>query len=180
MKSTLLSTLFLMALTSLAFAQAGSIGVFADPQGMECNLRDRISGYSYYYLVHLKTGGATGCSFRAPKPACSTGDFLFDEEVFPMTSGTSQSGVWVGYDGCYTGTIHVLTMVFFTYGSSESCCYWPVLGRLPLHPILALDCFDQPMFPSGGQGIVQSRAKCNCNVPTEDTTWGRVKALYSE
>jgi hypothetical protein len=35
-------------------------------------------------------------------------------------------------------------------------------------------------YGTGGQGIVNMNPTCPCNVPTEDTTWGQVKALYTE
>jgi len=181
MKKGMLLALVLVFSASIAFAGPGSIGIFADNAGTNCNLPDA-AGFGMYYIVHVNTTGSTACMYMALKPACFTGNFFADQNVFGVVVGNSQTGVSVGYGSCLTGNILVQTMVFMTSGTTPNCCYWTVVP----HPfassgkIEAVDCFDQKWYPTGGQGIVKSLPSCNCNVPAEETTWGKVKAIFAE
>jgi hypothetical protein len=165
---------------SMAFAQGGSLGMFADPAGTNCNLADAVPGLVTYYVVHVNTPGATACEFSAPKPACVLATYLSDASVFPVTVGTSQSGVSIGYGYCAAGPINVLKLNYFAQGMTQACCRYPVLP----HPITGgpwmVDCANNQLLTTGGQGIVNANPTCQCNVPTEETTWGQVKSLYGE
>jgi hypothetical protein len=186
MKKALLLTAFLMLGASIAFAQSGSVGIFADAAGTNCNLPDAVPGLTPYYVVHVYTTGATACQFKATKPACVLASYLSDATVFPVTVGNSQTGVSVGYGTCRSGPIHVLTLNFFTQGLTQACCYYKVACD-PLGSdgcasglIDIVDCSFEPALATAGTGIVKANGTCDCNVPVEDTTWGNVKALYGE
>jgi hypothetical protein len=43
-----------------------------------------------------------------------------------------------------------------------------------------VDCAEHLLVATGGKGIVNSNPTCYCDVPVQDTTWGQVKALYTE
>ena len=181
MKKVLLLTLVLMFSAGIAFAGPGSIGIFADNAATSCNLPD-VAPFGSYYIIHVNQTGSSACRYAAPKPACFTGAFFADQNPFPVTVGSSQTGVSVGYGSCLVGNVLTQTMVFFTSGTTPLCCYWTVVPD-PLAPsgkIEAVDCFDQFWYPTGGQGIVKSAPHCNCNVPAEETTWGKVKAIFAE
>jgi hypothetical protein len=173
-----IATLFV---ASLAFAQAGSIGIFGDPAGTNCNLAAMTQGLGAYYVVHTNTPGAVGCEYSAPKPACMTlAQYLSDTNAFPVTIGNSQTGVSVGYGVCRQAPILVQTISYFILGPNPMCCRYYVLP----HPINGgpnmVDCADNLLIATGGQGIVNSDPTCHCDVPVQDTTWGQVKALYTE
>ncbi len=182
MKKALLLTLVLMLGASMAFAQAGSIGIFADPAATNCNLVAMAQGLGAYYIVHVNTPGAVGCEYSAPKPACMTlASYLSDTNVFPVSIGNSQTGISVGYGVCKVSPILVQTISYFILGPNPTCCRYYVLP----HPINGgpnvVDCADNLLIATGGQGIVNSVVgQCECNVPVQDTTWGSVKALYTE
>jgi len=180
MKKALLLSLVLVFGASMAFAQAGSIGIFADNAGLSCNLSDPGPGLTPYYIVHVNTPGATACQYSAPKPACFTATYLSDTNAFPVTVGSSQTGVSVGYGACKVSPILCQTIQYFTSGTTGSCCYYPVLADPTATPpgIYVVDCQDHLLTATGGKGIIKSGPACNCNVPAEDTTWGQVKALY--
>lgn len=186
MKTVLLSVLVLMFAATLAFAQSGSVGIFNDMVGGDCNLPDAAPGLTPYYVVHVLTMGSTACQFMAPKPACATSTYLSDGAVFPVTVGNSQTGVSIGYGTCRVGPIHVLTMNFFTTGTTPQCCYYKVMCD-PLGQdacasglIDVVDCSFEPALAAAGTGIINANASCLCDVPVEATNWGRVKALYGE
>jgi len=181
MKKALLISLVLVFGAGMAFAQGGSIGIFADPAGLNCNLGD-VAGLTQYYIVHVNSAGATACQFSAPKPACFTATYLADTGIFAVTVGSSQTGVSIGYGMCRQSPLHVLTLSYFTNGMTPSCCYYPVLEHPTATPpgLLVVNCAEQLIPATGGKGIIKSGAGCNCNVPVEETTWGQVKSLYNE
>jgi hypothetical protein len=180
MRSFLIAVGLSALLAGAATAQAGFLGVFRDPGGTVCSFEDRSPGIVPFHVVHVGTGGATACQYSAPKPDCLAATFLSDTNVFPVTIGGSQGGVSIGYGTCRTGPIHVQTISYFTMGTTGACCYYPVLPDPAVGVIGTVDCSFNPSTATGGKGIVNSNATCTCNVPAEDTTWGGVKALYTE
>jgi hypothetical protein len=181
MKKALLLTLVLMVSASMAFAQGGSVGIFADTGGTNCNLSDMLPGLCPYYVVHVYHAGAAASQFSAPKPACFLGIWLSDTAVFPVTIGSSQAGVAIGYGTCQAAPTHVLTINMFCQGLTGPCCRYPVLAdpNVPSGQIEVVLCDNSLVYGTGGEGIVNSNATCNCDVPVQDSTWGKVKSLYT-
>ena len=167
---------------SMAFAQAGSVGVFGDNLGMNCNLLDVApAGLKQYYVVHVNTTGATASQYRAKLPTCFTGvTYLSDTNMFGVTVGNSQTGVAVAYGMCKVGNVHLQTISVFAMGLTGPCCRWIVDGDPIIGFIKGTDCAFATFLPTGGQGIINPNGTCQCSVPTQDTTWGQVKALYVE
>ena len=183
MKKTLSLTLVLMLSASMAFAQAGSIGIFSDPGGSSCNLLDTAPGLLNLYVVHALTPAATASQWAAPQPACMVGaSYLSDTGIFPVTIGNSQTGVAVGYGACLSSPIHCLTINFFGSGLSQACCYYGVVPdpSLPSGDIEVVDCDKNLLVATGGGGILNPDATCQCDVPAQDTTWGKVKSIFAE
>jgi len=179
MKKVLLLTIASMLFASMAFAQGGTIGLYGDNQGTSCQLLDNAMGLKSYYVVHMNTAGASACEFAAPKPACLTAQFLSDASVFPVTVGGSQTGVSIGYGVCKVAPIHVYTINFFAMGTTPACCLYPVTP----HPVTGgpwmVDCANNQLLAGMNIAVVNGNLTCTCEiVPTEDTTWGGVKALY--
>lgn len=167
---------------SMVFAQTpnGSIGVFADPAGLNCNLPGT-AGIAYYYFVHVNALGATASQWAAPAPSCFVGTRLADMPVFSINLGNTSAGITVGYGGCKTGTFHIITALY-SVASAGTCCRWSVVAdpNLSSGKIEIPDCDFKLTFGTGGQGYLNATVNCQCNVPTQDTTWGQVKALYTE
>lgn len=182
MRHLLILTLVLMFTASLAFAQAGSIGLFADLTGDVCNINEP-SGVTFdVNVVYVNHGGGTACQFSAPTPACLLATYLSDITVFSVNIGDSQNGISIGFGACEVAPTHVLSLRFFGVGATGDCCYFKVLP----HPdsefgeIEATDCAFISVFPTGGEAIINPTASCDCNVANETSTWGKVKALYAE
>ena len=184
MKKTLLLTLALMLVAGMAFGQAGSVGVFADNLGANCNLLDVApAGLKQYFVVHVNTTGATASQYRAKVPVCMTqtgAQWLSDTNMFGVTVGNSQTGVAVAYGMCKIGNVHTQTISVFAMGMTGACCRWFVDGDPIIGFIKGTDCAFATFYPTGGQGIINPNGTCQCSVPTQDTTWGQVKALYVE
>jgi hypothetical protein len=184
MNKVLLPIFVLMFCAGTVFAQQGSIGIFSDVVGVDCNLLDVGMGLGAYNVVHTGTTGSMACAFVAAHPACLTATYLSDTHPFPVTIGSSQTGVAVGYGSCRVGAIHVLTINYFTMGTTPACCYYPVTcdpresNRCAGGLLDTVDCSQHPAVASPGFGMINANQSCLCSVPTEDTTWGQVKALY--
>jgi hypothetical protein len=180
MKRSMLIALCLLFGASMAFAQAGSVGVFADAAGTNCNLVDA-GGLVQVHVVHAYSTGATASQFLFDISATAW-THLGDTWDFTTVIGTSITGVSVAYGGCFSGPIHLGTINFF--GSIVPACTIVSVVPDPAAPsgnIEAVDCaLPDPgkMFPTGGSAIVNSDGTCDCLIPVQDTTWGGVKALY--
>jgi len=165
-------------------AHSDTIGLYNDAGGSNCNITDGAFPIKSVYVVHIPSGGVTASDWAAPKPACWTNAvYLSDTEPFE-NPGNSQTGKTVGYGSCITHAIHILTINYFVQGSSPPCCLYPLLGHPyddPDHPMVA-DCNNQGHPAQGLVATINGNATCPCGypVPVEETTWGRVKALYTE
>ncbi|MEJ2722725.1 MAG: hypothetical protein P8181_16545 [bacterium] len=165
-----------------AAQQGGSIGIFADTQGNDCDIFDNAVGLRTYYVCHVYTAGATASQFSAPKPSCMLASWLSDTAVFPVTIGNSQSGVAIGYGSCQVGPIHILSINFFCQGLTPLCCYYPVLPD-PSNVsgnIEVVDCDNNLLMGTGFISVVNPDQSCCCHcTPADESTWGKVKSLYS-
>jgi hypothetical protein len=160
----------------------GDLDLYADPQGMNEVIWDTPpGGLRLVYVVHMGNplGGATGCQFSAPMPACFTGVYLSDSNIFPVVIGTSQTGAAVGYGACRSYPIHVMTIAFFGYGTTPECCFWWVQPDPNVGDVLAGDCNYGVVSVTGGATIFNP-SENGCPTSEESSTWGKVKSLYSE
>lgn len=187
MKRTAFFSLILVFCASFAFAQAGGINLFQDPGGASCDLVPTGVGTLWsVYAVHVLSPGATACQFSAPVPACAAGGamWLSDTGVYGVTIGDSQNGVAIGYGVCVASPNHVLTINLFVQGVIPNCCLWPVLPdpNVPSGMVEVVDCANNLLTVSSqASAVINSDASCDCfePLPTETSTWGKVKALYS-
>jgi hypothetical protein len=185
MHKVLLLTLVLILGASMVFAQAGSIGIFSDQTGTSCNLT-ATPGLVYYYFLHVNTTGAKAAAWSAPVPTCFPAVFLgyLTEDPFYFCIGDPETGITVAYHGCKTGTFLIMKALYNVLGAATDCCRWSIGPdpHVPSGTIEGADCSGNMIHPSGGYAILNATAACNCDiyVPTENTTWGQVKALYAE
>jgi hypothetical protein len=179
MKRSVLIAIALISIASLAFAQAGSIGVFADAGGTSCNFIDT-AGLVQVHFYHLNVPGATASQWRLDVTAAGW-SHLGDMMNFPTVIGTSVGGISVGYGGCFPAPINLGMANFF--GTAAAACTMVSIVPDPASlsgEIEGVDCGVPAVkvFPTGGVGYVNADVTCECNIPVEETTWGGVKALY--
>ena len=184
MKTLFLTGLTLLGCLFVGIANADTVGLYADPAGVECNIIDDTPGLLRIHVVHKSPQGSWAAQFSAPMPACMTGaTFISDTAVWEVI-GSSQTGVSMGYGSCQTGSINFLTIDYFAQGTSDPCCLYPVLPdpRVPSGEIEVVDCNGQLAYAQGEVSTVNGDSSCPCGypVPVEKTTWGKVKALYME
>jgi len=181
MKKALLLTLVLVCSATVAFGQAGTIGLYADPAGADCHIPDVVAGLGTVYVVHTNTAGATASQFAAPLPSCYIGVYLSDTAIFPVTIGSSQTGVAIGYGACYGSPIDILHISLFNQALTGPCCAWSVVPdpNVVSGQIEVVDCVNALLFGNGFTSYINGNDNCPCTVATEETTWGAVKSIYS-
>lgn len=173
---------------SPVFAQGGMITLFADPGGADCAINDTQAGVLIrVYVFHVLAPEALGSEFSVPMPSCAVGMiWLGDSAVFPVTVHESPTGVGIGYGVCYTEAVHILTINFYGVGTSLNCCPLrvepPWWGNPPDPPgVNMVDCEINLIPAVGGVALINPDETCPClSVPTQETTWGKVKAIYAK
>lgn len=177
---------FVMLLgATVAFAGVGRVGAFGDAAGTTCVITQPPAGGTFYvYLVHIETDGVFGASFWAPKPACLNASHLADINAFPVVVGTTQTGYGVGYGTCKTEPFLVCSILFTSLGPSSDCCVYYILPDPNIGPNADYEfsnCDFETVLGGGKAGVVNQTAACSCeDIPTEDSSWGKIKALYSQ
>lgn len=172
----LLLVLCLLLLPARAAGQAGSLGVYANPSGTNCNVSDVSPGLLPIYIVHTGTSGVIGSEFSAPVPACMPATWLSDEGP-AVSIGDSQNGISVAYGACLAAPVHVLTINLFAQGLTGPCCRYPVLAH-PINGLNAVDCSQMKLVAVGARHMVNADGSCECGRDDEPSTWGKVKDAY--
>lgn len=186
--------LFMLSLAALAIVAAcaaanpvkspwGYLVPSPDPTSGELMICDRNAGLlNVYVVLRMWPHGATGVQFSAPKPSCFTATYLSDTFPFAVTIGNSQTGVAVGFGACRVSLVHVLTMTYYSYGTTQADCVYLTRAdpSVPSGRILLTDCnFELVEIPDGGNFINPPEAGCY-STPVESMTWGQVKSLFTE
>ena len=116
--------------------------------------------------------------FMAPPPQCFTATYLGDTYIYP-TIGNSQTGAWVIYGPCASGTVLVMTITFFGHGTSGHCCWYGLQPYPGSGDIESEMCGSTGWYWTHGEGIyISTDPSKNCGTPVEQTTWGGIKAMY--
>ena len=157
-------------LVSNAAAQTGTICLYADPQGTQCNISDTAPGLLPVYVIHnplsTPSGGAIGVRFAAPRPDCMTGaSWVSDSTPFSL-SGSSQTGVAIAYGGCVMEPTHILTIQYLASGSTTPDCPYIVVPQIDEPVIGVTTCSYTGAQGVGGITYVNSSLPCVCVEPT--------------
>jgi len=164
---------------------ADTIGLYSESYYSSCNIVDNAVGLLSIRVVHISPGGATASAFSAPMPSCMTGVTWYQDRPPWEVIGSTQTGIEIGYGSCKTGVIQLMSIWFFSHGTSDPCCLYPLLP----HPapwaegkVQVVDCNFNMVPAVGLVSTINGNETCPCGypVPVEETTWGQVKALYSE
>jgi hypothetical protein len=181
----LLAVLMVLCVVRVAHGQTEKIALYADAWGSDCSITDTAPGVVEVHMIHVGSVGSTGASFRAPMPACWMGAVWLGDVISPpfLIIGTTQGNfIDVAYRTCVVSPIYIGKINFYGVGTGDPCCEYPVLPSY-FPTVIAVDCTPLfgPEVPIGGGSVtINENSNCPCNPPlaTEETTWGRVKALY--
>lgn len=134
------------------------VKIFADPGATEPQIFDNGPGVVSLCVVVLYSTGLTAVEFAAPLPSCFSGaTYLSDTPVFPLTIGTSQSGVAVGWETCLQSSVHVLTINVLAQGLTAACCAYPVVPHPMMGIIDGVDCGGNEVTGIGDRSFVFNR-----------------------
>ena len=187
MTRLLIISLVLVFAATAAFAQDGTIRIYEDAAGTNCEVSDAGDGgvfvpEFYTYVVHNNVpNGAGGSEWAAPVPACATFQWASDSYAAGMVPvGDTQNGNGVGYGGCLGDPILIVTMTCFSMENTPACCEWCIEPNQGKAQVEGSDCQTNLTLPVGLCSPVNGDGSCDCEatVPTEQSTWGNVKALY--
>jgi hypothetical protein len=178
-KPSLLIALGLLFCVTTSFAEnlPGSICVYADEAGTDCNIVDD-GGLVQVHMLHVRTNGALASQFALDVSATNW-THIGDLWSFYLSIGSSVGGVALAYEACLSGSIHLGMATFF--GSSAPPCTEISIVPDPGTPsgkIKAADCSEEIFYPTGGLAYINPDPTCQCSVPVSETTWGKVKSLY--
>lgn len=189
MKKILLLAGCLMLIAGAALAQAGYFHVWGDSTRCLCD-PDNTDGYMVVHVFHEGTPGATACQFKVEIFGAPL-TWVGDQYSFPTVIGSSQNGVAMLYDACLASPIHLMKITYL--GISNACDRISIVDDPNATPpgIYVTDCAtpDPNLLVAGGtQTYINVDGNCWncspyydppwCDVPVEETTWGRVKEMY--
>ncbi|NIO28521.1 MAG: hypothetical protein GTO29_08210 [Candidatus Latescibacteria bacterium] len=184
MKRVLLLAVFSILIGSVVTAQPGSIGLFADPGGTTCDVYDE-PGTVTVYVLHLSSPGATGSCFRVDWLSWGVTMMYMCETVTPpyLSIGSSDAGIAIAYGSCVVSPHMILAIQFCALGTTPPCSYIQVVADTTYYDVPGIwvrDCGTPPstLRARGGDAVINPDATCYCDVPVEETSWGRVKLLY--
>lgn len=189
MKKALLLTVAIVCVASIAFAQPGYLGVYSDPGGTNCTGLDLPNGFLPLYVIHQATAGAG--ALQAGVQASFPAGLIHLGETSPYA--TTIGSMWVHDEGLggsvafgacvgspnLVKTINVLTLGFSPPCSSICAVVDPsaLTGTIEI-----VDCGNNKLVGAGACMWINTNGTCNVcvpPVPTEESSWGRLKALYN-
>lgn len=98
----------------------GAIGVYADLDGTNRNVIDT-GGIVMVHVFHTTTTGATASQFRVEAPA--GWQLLASQAQYPVTIGSADTGVAIGYGECISGKNRILTLTYQSPGNTAGAMF---------------------------------------------------------
>jgi hypothetical protein len=181
----------LMLMATAAQAQIwGAIDPTADVAGTDCNLP--ISGLLTIHLIarpDLSVGAGAGFfavefDLDTSQLGAAGAAFIGQNSLGATTNGNLEPGpgIQVGFPECQLSDTEVANVTYFLAAAAVGTYYVTVTpSDLATAALAMAECTPLriPRDVYGGQGILSSEG-VDCSVGTKDTTWGKLKALYSE
>ena len=174
--------LFILAWLVLAATPAGSaaqarIDLYADAAMSGCEILDTGPMFLEVHMVYSGPA-ANAVRFRAPKPECWVGAMFVGDIIPFISTGNSQLDLMIGFGDCLSGQVHMGFARYYATGQAMTCCVLPVL---PAFQFVYSDCgYAEHPLAAGQSVVINPNEACRCQqpLPTEPSTWGRVKSLY--
>lgn len=185
--------------TSAGAQQA--IEVSSTPFGYECLLNnDAGPGIRTVYVRLSFNSGTTAARFKLAPTAGATMTYVSETVPYPF-SGNTQTGISICFGSCLEGVeVQVLaTIKYMSYGTDERCSELRVVPFPGAETVEVMNCQGEPVsaWCADLQLLPYSPPfpiPCDCTtyhkfagtahsfgcepVAVENSTWGRVKALY--
>jgi hypothetical protein len=176
--SLIVAFLYVLMSTPVLAVNVGSIGVFSDTGGGDCNITDKV-GVVTAEIVLVNSEGSTHVSFAVQE---SEGvEMVYADETvhFALKLGDTRGGIQITFGACLTGSIHLATVRYGGSGTTSACEAIRVVPHPTVGSVRIYDCEQNPYTATGGgSALVRNDGGCSCSVAAETSTWGRVKSLY--
>lgn len=206
MKAFLLAAIVL-AIANPLLAQTGSVQLYASADGPGCAIQD-VRGIVEVHVVYVGADGLAGIVFGAAVPECWTGaTWIADDFPWTLKIGDTQMNDPRGLSIALTADhrcngggpnapVYLGKIIVNATGQAGSCCEMSVV-RPPatLYPELdgphVVLCDESSpygltdeLLAGAGTAMINAGPGCPCSgalpVAVEETTWGKLKSLYSE
>ncbi len=162
---------------------ANHVGLYAGPGPGSCLATPLIGSVTNVYIVQHGSSAVTATSFRVNMtlPANMIAVGHVPVGYICIADCNPYEGVYVGNRDCSSDdwVTHRLDFISFAPLVGGACDALTVAGH-PDSDVLVYDCDTNPQVASGGFfSFVTNPGECeDCITATEQSTWGRVKALY--
>ena len=186
MKKVLLLTLAIMICASMAFAQAGGIGLYVDAGTyVACDYTDTGNALVPVYVVHKLCPGATASQWMLVAGVGFNCTYTGEIIALPTSIGSTQSGISIAYGGCLGATNLLLATVnYFCMGISPTCASLEIVAdpAAPTGLIEVIDCAFVKHQGVGSMLFINNDGSCGrpCGLPTNETSWGQIKSMYND
>jgi len=175
----LVTIMMLAAMAPTSDSHATRIELFSDSTFTDSTLVDLEPRHFDVYVVHKNESGGvlSGSDFSVAASSGFDATYLGDSRHAGIYLGTTFEGISVGYGTCAQTPVLAVVMSFFGNGTSQPCSYLEVAPHPEIGAIVWHDCVPNDKPPGDG-----GRLWVNCTgppVPTEESTWGRIKDLYT-
>lgn len=176
MKRFALTVLLVMVLAAPAMAGVGDMSIYADNQGNSCNLVYAGGAPGTAYMVQKFGPGdeSTGVRLKVTVPVGVS--MFFNTSYVPV--GDIAIDLSIGYGVCINTTTVIGTFTLFSGSAPAPCSLMSVAIPDGFATALATDCGFVKFPLKVGSGIFNPDGTCQCDIATEPTSWGKVKALY--
>lgn len=182
-----LTVIFALAVCA-SVAQADHIGIYSDQAGAQCWFSSLVAppGSNTAYVIHRFNVGSTASQFKVN----DTSGLFATSQTFPaayLTIGTWNTDLSIAYGGCVIGDHVVATLNFLWFGAPVNCGQTLAVAPAPTTPIpgevALVDCAQ----PSGNLETATAGTfyllagcgdACDLGTPAEESSWGKIKALY--
>lgn len=172
---------------SLAAGVAGAnplpwtqIGLYGDPAATVNVVHDVGPATLEVYVVQTTyfDPGVMAVRFSAPPSPGFEAVHLSEVCNFDLM-GDSQTGAQVFYPGCFSGTVHVMTITYHVEGLSQHCHLYEPQPYPGASSIESQACGEVGWSWTDGVGVyVSTDPEESCGSPVEQSTWGGIKAMY--
>ncbi len=183
MKKVLLTNFCVLLAAGAAFGQAGVIGLYFNPGYTYPCYDDLRPALVQVFVVHTFCPGAVASQFMVRPGGGWNCMFTGESIAVPVTIGTSLGGLSAAYGRCSASDILISTMNWFCMGTSPVCTYLEVVPDIaaPTGTIEVVDCNYIKLAGAGSTAYINNPycPHYPCAVPTKQTSWGQVKALYN-
>jgi len=156
----------------------GQVSLYSDAGLSDSTYQDQLVTSFSVFVVHsgVTFEAAQGIRFMIEPSPGITFVWLGESSPKPTVIGDSRTGVEIGYGACVLPDAGLILQVqYLGLGTSEPCSFLSVVN----HPQASSGEIEVVLCVGlGPVSAIGKKLTVNCTVPAQETTWGKVKALY--